>query len=310
MHTFMGWSIDFGGLAQSDGRYRARIAGSASWARRGTETRAREGRNGHVAGHQSPAVFDGRPHGRDGGDSAPGRVLGANDQVRLGFIGVGNRGCQLLRGFLPHADAKIVALCDVYEPYLRGRYERLDPRFTGLGKRIAQMPELPEDVARVKDFREILDRKDVDAVVIATPDHWHAIQAISACKAGKDVYIEKPLSMTIVEGRAMVDSARRNDRVVQVGTHRRSSRMYARPRRAGALGGDRQGDGGACCVYKQHGDRGDRPCARVRATGWPRLGLVAGAAAGATVPGDDHAVQVSLVEFVFIADRELGSSLL
>ncbi len=80
---------------------------------------------------------------------------------------------------------------------------------------------------RVKDFRTILDRKDIDAVVIATPDHWHAIQTIAACKAGKDVYIEKPLSMTIVEGRAMVEAARRNDRVVQVGTHRRSSRMYA-----------------------------------------------------------------------------------
>jgi predicted dehydrogenase len=159
--------------------------------------------------------------------AAPERVLGANEQVRLGFIGVGNRGCQLLRGFLPHADAKIVALCDVYEPYLSGRYDRLDGRFAGLGKRIAQMPSLPDDVARVKDFRAVLDRKDVDAVVIATPDHWHAIQTIAACKAGKDVYIEKPLSMTIAEGRAMVEAARRYDRTVQVGTHRRSSRMYA-----------------------------------------------------------------------------------
>jgi predicted dehydrogenase len=158
---------------------------------------------------------------------APGRVLGASDQVRLGFIGVGNRGCQLLRGFLPHADAKIVVLCDVYEPYLHGRYDRLDPRFAGLGKRIAQMPKLDGDVARVGDFRAVLDRKDVDAVVIATPDHWHAIQMIAACKAGKDVYVEKPLSMTVVEGRAMVEAARRFDRVVQVGTHRRSSRMYA-----------------------------------------------------------------------------------
>jgi predicted dehydrogenase len=158
---------------------------------------------------------------------APRRVLGASEQVRLGFIGVGNRGCQLLKGFLPHADAKIVALCDVYEPYVHGRYDRLDPRFAGLGKRIAQMPKLDGDVARVSDFRAILDRKDIDAVVIATPDHWHAVQMIAACKAGKDVYVEKPLSMTVVEGRAMVDAARRNDRVVQVGTHRRSSRMYA-----------------------------------------------------------------------------------
>ena len=166
-------------------------------------------------------------------------MLGANDQVRLGFIGVGNRGCQLLKGFLPHADAKIVALCDVYEPYLNGRYDRLDPRFAGLGKRIAQMPKLEGDVARVKDFRAILDRKDIDAVVIATPDHWHAIQMIAACKAGKDVYVEKPLSMTIVEGRAMVDAARQYERIVQVGTHRRSSRMYAELAevvRSGAIG--------------------------------------------------------------------------
>jgi predicted dehydrogenase len=158
---------------------------------------------------------------------APGRVLGANDQVRLGFIGVGNRGCQLLKGFVPHTDAKIVAVCDVYEPYLNGAYDRLDPRFAGLGKRIAQMPKLEGDVARVKDFRVILDRQDIDAVVIATPDHWHAIQMIAACKAGKDVYVEKPLSATIVEGRAMVDAARKYERIVQVGTHRRSSRMYA-----------------------------------------------------------------------------------
>jgi predicted dehydrogenase len=170
---------------------------------------------------------------------APGRALGANEQVRLGFIGVGNRGCQLLRGFLAHSDAKIVALCDVYEPYLNGAYERLDPRFRGLGKRIPQMPAIEGEVARVKDFRMILDRKDVDAVVIATPDHWHALQTIAACRAGKDVYIEKPLSMTIVEGRAMVDAARKHDRIVQVGTHRRSSRLYAQLAqvvRSGAIG--------------------------------------------------------------------------
>jgi predicted dehydrogenase len=158
---------------------------------------------------------------------APGHVLGANEQVRLGFIGVGNRGCQLLRGFLAQPDAKIVALCDVYEPYLNGALDRLDSRFAGLGKRIPQMPKLDSDVARTKDFRAVLDRKDIDAVVIATPDHWHALQMIAACKAGKDVYVEKPLSMTVVEGRAMVDAARKYDRIVQVGTHRRSSRMLA-----------------------------------------------------------------------------------
>jgi predicted dehydrogenase len=158
---------------------------------------------------------------------ASGGALGANDQVRLGFIGVGNRGCQLLQGFLAQPDAKVVALCDIYEPYLHGAIDRLDPRFAGLGKRIPQMPAVDRAVARLGDFRAMLDRKDIDAVVIATPDHWHAIQMIAACKAGKDVYVEKPLSMTVVEGRAMVDAARKYDRIVQVGTHRRSSRMFA-----------------------------------------------------------------------------------
>jgi predicted dehydrogenase len=170
---------------------------------------------------------------------APGHVLGANERIRLGFIGVGNRGCQLLKGFLAHPDAQVVALCDVYEPYLHGAYDRVDPRFAGLGGRRAQMPKIEGEVARVKDFRAVLDNKDIDAVVIATPDHWHAIQMIAACQAGKDVYVEKPLSMTVVEGRAMVDAARKYDRIVQVGTHRRSSRMYAQLAeavRSGALG--------------------------------------------------------------------------
>jgi predicted dehydrogenase len=81
-------------------------------------------------------------------------------------------------------------------------------------------------VARYKDFRHLLDRKDIDAVVISTPDHWHAIQSIMACEAGKDVYVEKPLSVTIVEGRKMVEAARRHNRVIQVGLHRRSSQTY------------------------------------------------------------------------------------
>ena len=169
--------------------------------------------------------------------------------------------------FLPHADAKIVALCDVYEPYLSGHYDRLDPRFAGLGKRIAQMPKLSGEVARVKDFRAVLDRKDIDAVVIATPDHWHAIQTIAACKAGKDVYIEKPLSMTIVEGRAMVEAARRHDRVVQVGTHRRSSRMYAELAelvRSGAIG---KVTVARASFSSNMATAGNRACPGVRAAG-------------------------------------------
>jgi predicted dehydrogenase len=141
--------------------------------------------------------------------TTPARALGANERIRLGFIGVGNRGSQLLDAFLKHSDKDIVAFCDVFEPYLARANEKLDRKAETYG-----------------DFRKLLDRNDLDAVVIATPDHWHAIQTIAACDAGKDVYIEKPLSITIHEGRRMVEAARRNSRITQVGTHRRSSRMY------------------------------------------------------------------------------------
>ena len=135
---------------------------------------------------------------------------GANDRIRLGFIGVGNRGWQLLDAFLEHDDAAAVAVCDVYQPYLDRACDRLD------------------GVQVYKDYRELIEKADVDAVVIATPDHWHALQTIDACNAGKDVYVEKPLSITVREGRKMVEAARRNKRVVQVGTHRRSSPLYTR----------------------------------------------------------------------------------
>jgi len=137
-------------------------------------------------------------------------VLGANERIRLGFIGVGNRGSQLLSAFRNHDDCEAVAFCDVYKPYL----DRARKRNDGKGDTTA-------------DFRELLDRKDLDAVVIGTPDHWHAIQTVDACDAGKDVYVEKPLSITVHEGRRMVAAARRSKRVVQVGTHRRSSPLYA-----------------------------------------------------------------------------------
>jgi len=141
---------------------------------------------------------------------SPARARGANDRIRLGFIGVANRGGQLISAFSKHDDMEIVALCDVCESTLNAANARLGGR-----------------VATFGDFRKLIDRDDVDAVVIATPDHWHAIQTITACDAGKDVYVEKPLSITIHEGRRMVEAARRNQRVVQVGTHRRSGKMYA-----------------------------------------------------------------------------------
>ncbi|HJZ94662.1 MAG TPA: Gfo/Idh/MocA family oxidoreductase [Gemmataceae bacterium] len=135
-----------------------------------------------------------------------GRVLGANDRVRLGFIGLGNRGDQVLDAFLPHKDAQVVALCDIHQPYL-----------DFAAKKAGGSPET------LHDYRKLLERKDLDAVVIATPDHWHALMTVHACRAGKDVYVEKPLSLVVAEGRAMVKAARDTKRVVQVGIQRRSS---------------------------------------------------------------------------------------
>ena len=156
-------------------------------------------------------------------------VLGANDKVRVGFIGVGNRGSQLLQGFMKQGDVEIAALCDVYAPYLARDYSRVGKEvIDSIGARVPKMGEkFAGEVARYEDFRRLLDRKDIDAVVIATPDHWHAIQMTQACQAGKDVYVEKPLSVTIHEGRKMVEAAAKYNRVVQVGLHRRSSPMYA-----------------------------------------------------------------------------------
>ncbi|MCO8122962.1 Gfo/Idh/MocA family oxidoreductase [Stieleria sp. TO1_6] len=141
--------------------------------------------------------------------AATSAVAAAGDRVRLGFIGTANRGSQLIDAFLPHKDCEIVAVCDVDSVTLDKTVQKLD------GK--------PKPY---RDFRQVIDRDDIDAIVIATPDHWHAIQAIAACDAGKDVYVEKPLSVTVREGRAMVHAARRNNRIVQVGTHRRSSKLY------------------------------------------------------------------------------------
>ncbi len=133
-------------------------------------------------------------------------ALGSNDRVRLGVIGVGNRGDQLLDALLCHKDAEIAALCDVYEPYVEAAQKKVGGR------------------AKVyHDFRQLIDQKDLDAVVIATPDHWHALMFVAACRAGKDVYVEKPLSLTIAEGQKMVAVAQESRRITQVGLHRRSS---------------------------------------------------------------------------------------
>ncbi len=133
------------------------------------------------------------------------RAIGANDRVRLGFIGLGNRGDQVLDAFLKQPDAEVVAICDMYQPYL-----------DFASQKIGNQPK------QFKDYRQLLDLKDMDAVVICTPDHWHALQTIQAAESGRDIYVEKPLSLRVAEGRKMVEAIHRNKVVSQVGIHRRS----------------------------------------------------------------------------------------
>ncbi len=134
------------------------------------------------------------------------RAAAAADRVRVGFIGVGNRGDQVLDAFLKQPDFELAALSDLSQDYMDFAANK-----AGTSPR------------QFKDYRRLLDMKALDAVVVATPDHWHALQTIHACQAGKDVYVEKPLSLCVVEGRRMVEAVRRYGRVCQVGIHRRSS---------------------------------------------------------------------------------------
>lgn len=135
------------------------------------------------------------------------RILGANDRVAMGFIGVGNRGSQLHDAFLEFGDARTAAICDLRPDYADFAVQRSRT-----------------NPVKYKEYRKLLEDKSIDAVAIATPDHWHALMFIDACNAGKDVYVEKPFSLTVVEGRKMVETAERTKRVAQVGIHRRSSK--------------------------------------------------------------------------------------
>jgi predicted dehydrogenase len=133
------------------------------------------------------------------------RAAGANERIRLGFIGLGNRGDQVLDAFLKQPDAELAGVCDLSPAYM-----------DFAAKKAGTNPR------QFKDYRQLLAAKDIDAVVVATPDHWHALQTIHACEAGKDVYVEKPASLCVAEGRQMVEAVRKHSRVCQVGIHRRS----------------------------------------------------------------------------------------
>src|SRR5499427_1194090 len=150
------------------------------------------------------------------------RVIGANDRVMIGLIGCGGRGLDVAQLMRKVSGVEYGAVCDVYAPNAEMAKQQLNSAARLFG-----------------DFRKLLELKEIDAVHIATPDHWHAIPTVLACQAGKDVYVEKPLAHNIREGRAMAEAARRYNRVVQTGTQQRSAPHYeevARTIRSGELG--------------------------------------------------------------------------
>ncbi len=135
----------------------------------------------------------------------------AGDPVRFASIGTGVRGCELLKASLQVAGAECVAVCDLYD-----------------GRHTAAREALKKDVPATRNYKEILDRKDVDAVIVATMDHWHRQIVEDACAAGKDVYCEKPMSHTVEDGFAMVTAVQKNNRIAQVGSQRVSSILYGK----------------------------------------------------------------------------------
>src|SRR5690242_13285760 len=150
------------------------------------------------------------------------RALGANDRVVVGLIGCGGRGRYVAELMRESPGVEYAAAADVYLPNAEQARQWAGPK-----------------AQAYQDFRRLLDRKDIDAIHIATPDHWHAIITVLACQAGKDVYVEKPLAHNVREGRAMVQAARRYNRIVQAGTQHRSAPHFAEAARivqSGALG--------------------------------------------------------------------------
>jgi predicted dehydrogenase len=151
-----------------------------------------------------------------------GRILGANQKIGVGVIGAGGRGRYLIATFKEDPAAELRAVCDIYEPNLQ----------RGLAAAGTQAKSYD-------DYLRLLADKDIEAVVIATPDHWHAQMILDAVAAGKDVYVEKPMAHTVEEGFRVVDAVRKSGRVVQVGTQRRSYDLFLEGKRlmdSGRLG--------------------------------------------------------------------------
>ncbi len=158
------------------------------------------------------------------------RAMAPSDRVRIGVIGCGGISAGDINAFLAHPESEVGAICDVDDARIKKTLDRLE----SFGRK---RPDA------VKDFRRLVERKDIDVCLVCTPDHWHALPTIVACQAGKDVYVEKPLATSIGEGRAMLDAAAGRRRIVQMGTQWRSGEHYREAVemvRAGKIGKVRQ----------------------------------------------------------------------
>ena len=165
---------------------------------------------GSVAAVGFPCVVSSSVLGADGS-------VAPSERVCLASIGVGGRGGGLMGWFLGDPDVQYLAVCDVDSRRREGARRRVDGHYAS-----RQRPGY-KGCAAYDDFREVLARDDVDAVVIASPDHWHGLLSLMAAKAGKDVYCEKPMASTISDGRASADAVRRYGRVLQTGSQERSN---------------------------------------------------------------------------------------
>ncbi|MEA3365928.1 MAG: Gfo/Idh/MocA family oxidoreductase, partial [Candidatus Hydrogenedentes bacterium] len=144
-----------------------------------------------------------------------GTVFGANDRIRAGIIGMHGRGTYLMKALTKVEGAEVRAICDVDSEVLDARAGEFEKN---VGKR----------VKTYRDLRALIEANDIDVVFVSAPNHWHVLAAIWACQAGKDVYVEKPMSHTIWEGRQLVAAAQETGRIIQVGTQRRSEPEWQR----------------------------------------------------------------------------------
>ncbi len=159
--------------------------------------------------------------------------MAPSSRITMGFIGTGNQGTGDLRLFLKDPRVQVVAVCDVNREssgYWNGAVAGREPARRRVEEAYAEKTRggAYKGCTAYVDYRELLARDDIDAVEIATPDHWHALQVIDACRAGKDIYCQKPLSLTVTEGTAMADAVREHGRVLQTGSQQRSDAHFRR----------------------------------------------------------------------------------